>query len=128
MLRHQADAATLPWLEMLDRGRYTNSLRHSRNRDEWAAIFAAAGLRIARHQPFIPAAVARVYDIGLRPLFPVLMNLRETLQRCCPDDLPRLKQRWLETLTRHLLPLCDEAWQQRLSPGHAWHCFELVPD
>lgn len=125
MIYRFADRADVEWLRDLDRGRYENTRRHARSADEWQAVFHGSGFGVTRHERFIPALVNQVYDIGLRPLFPVLMHMHESLRECSAEKLQALKDHWVETMGYFLRPLCDTAWMERIGGEYMWHVFEL---
>jgi len=120
-----AGQADRQWLQDLDRGRYVNISRHARSLLEWEAVFRKAGLRVAKNSMFIPSLVGQVYDIGLRPMFPVFMNMYEKLSKLSREDLMDLKQHWIDTVYHFLAPLCDESWMDNMGMKRLWHIFEL---
>ena len=76
---------------------------------------------------FIPTLVAQVYDIGLRPMFPVFMNIYETLRKHSHEDLLEIKEHWIETVYYFLAPLCETEWMDKMGMRKTWHIFELRP-
>ncbi|MDH3974316.1 MAG: hypothetical protein OEV42_08555 [Deltaproteobacteria bacterium] len=120
-----ADKSTSSWLKNLDRGRYENASRHARILSEWEKVFGEGGLRITRHEQFIPAIVAKVYDIGFRPMFPVFMNMYEKLLTHSDEELLDLKKHWIETAFHFFSPLCDTGWMENMKMENGWHIFEL---
>src|SRR5207248_7290695 len=125
MLYRFKDHTEPAWIKDLDRGRYDNIARQARDLVDWTELFGEAGLTIARHDRFIPTVVFQVNDVGLRPLFPVLMDIYETLRQRTPDDWRRIKEHWIETAFHFLAPLCETDWMDRLNMGKVWHIFEL---
>jgi len=111
------------WLQSLDRGRFENASRNARTYKQFEEIFIRNGLRIIRHERFISPLIAKVYDIGFRPMFPVFMNMYEKLKHHSPGDLLDLKKHWIETVLYFFSPLCDVASQD--AKDKAWHIFEL---
>ena len=123
-----ADKADQKWLQDIDRGRYTNVSKQARSVAGWEDVFQRAGFQITRHGMFIPSLVGQVYDIGLRPMFPVLMNMYEKLRSHSVDDLLDLKAHWIEVAYHFLSPLCEVEWMENLGMEKLWHIFELRPD
>ena len=115
------------WLRNLDRGRYENSKASGKSLEEWTILFEANGLRIERYETFIPEIVAKAYDIGFRPIFPVFMNMYETLKTNSPDDFKELKKQWIDTVYDLISPLCESNWMDAKYPHakNAWFIFEL---
>lgn len=110
------------FLELLDRGRFTDNIRQAKPLKEWRAIFAQAGLEVERHHFHLSKLVIQAWDIGLRPLFPVLLEMANELQ---PERLVAIKARWIYILSRFVEPLLEI---DRSLPGDeqpAFHCFEL---
>jgi len=127
MFYKYANAENEVWLRNLDRGRYENSLASGRNFEAWQELFGAKGLHIENHEGFIPEIVAKTYDIGFRPMFPVFMNMFETLKEHAPEDLAELKRHWVSTVYDLGEPLCNTDWIDRKYPNveKAWFIFEL---
>ncbi|MFH1318653.1 MAG: hypothetical protein ABIH71_06530 [Candidatus Omnitrophota bacterium] len=111
------------WLKDLDRGRYENASRCARTLQQWGVTFGDKGLKIVRQEMFIPSIVAQTYDVGLRPMFPVFMNMYEKLRMFNQDDLLDLKRHWIDTAHHFLSPLCNDQWMKNMDK--AWHIFEL---
>jgi hypothetical protein len=114
------------WIEAIDRGKYENFVRNAHSYDEWTDIFAAAGLRIGAHVTFASPVVLRVYDIGLRPLFPVLSRMRTLLRQCSAEEFIQVKRHWVDTCAHFLRPLCGDDLNEGREQG-TWHAFELLP-
>lgn len=126
MLYRFKDRADPVWIKDLDRGRFGNIARNARDLTDWVQLFEAAGLTLTRHERFIPTVVFRINDVGLRPLFPVLMDIYETLRANGLEDWRRIKEHWIETAFHFLSPLCETDWMDRLNMVKVWHIFELT--
>lgn len=115
------------WLQNLDRGRYENTKASSKSFMEWQSLFKSHGLEITRHETYIPEIVAKTYDIGFRPMFPVFMNMYDTLKHSCAEDLLDLKKQWVATVCGLLEPLCVTDWMDDKYPDaeKASFIFEL---
>jgi len=90
------------WLAMIDRGR-KESYPRLFSADEWAVMLEAAGFQVVSCRPQVSWLHAHIWDIGLRPLSPVLMRMAGSL-----DEETRLsvKQEWIEVWEKLLSPLC----------------------
>jgi SAM-dependent methyltransferase len=115
------------WLASLDRGRYQNIGRQARTGEEWLRLFAETGLAVTGHEQFLPSMVFAINDVGLRPLFPVLMNIYEKLRGQSVEAWRDVKRHWLEVVGGYLTPLCQGDWVERASATKVWHLFELRP-
>lgn len=110
------------FLEKLDRGRFADNIRQARPHEAWAAMFARAGLRVKMHRMHLSKTTIQIWDIGLRPLFPVLLQIMDNLP---PEKLSAIKLEWVATLKQFLDPLMqmDNLLGQGEEP--AFHCYIL---
>jgi len=110
------------FLEMLDRGRFADNIRQAKSLDEWEAMFEQAGMKIERHHSHLSKLTIQVWDIGLRPLFPVLLEMSKELT---PEKLISIKAKWIQIMKTFIEPLLE---LDKTLPGNeelAFHCFEL---
>lgn len=124
-LLSRATEGNRTWLERLDRGKYLHLTQHARSEDEWYDFFDASGLRVTRVSPFLPAIVAQVYEVGLRPLFPALLEARELLLSLPKEEFLGFKRHWIEVLSNYLVPLCREDLPPSIGSQPLWFAFEL---
>jgi SAM-dependent methyltransferase len=110
------------FLEKLDRGRFKDNIRQARSAETWEAMFASAGLRVNVHNRHLSKIVVQAWDIGLRPLFPVLLKMVDALTG---HQLSGIKQEWIVILKQFLWPLVqmDDRLGQDEEPG--FHCYIL---
>lgn len=110
------------FLEKLDRGRFSDNIRQARSGETWEGMFHNAGLRVEKHVCHLSKTVVQIWDIGLRPLFPVLRRMVDTL---APVELPTIKREWVSTLRHFLEPIVrmDDRLGQGADP--AFHCYIL---
>ena len=116
------------WADDLDRGIHLNCTRHIHSLSEWRNFLAECGWSLNRYREIIPALVSQVYQIGLRPMFPVFLNMYHRLRTASPDHWRDLKTHWIETVKHFLTPLCDTAWLDRINQPKLWYLFELYPE
>jgi SAM-dependent methyltransferase len=93
------------WQVLMNRGRDQNNpgIRSAR---EWRVIFAANGVAdVEEERDIFPATIAHTWNIGLRPLFPVLNRMAAELRA---DSRQSIKEEWVEVWTELLLPLLTE--------------------
>ncbi len=110
------------FLEMLDRGRFADNIRQAKSLDEWQSMFECSGLKVERHHYHLSKLIIQSWDIGLRPLFPVLLEMSNELT---PNRLIEIKSKWIEIMKVFLDPLIEI---DKTLPGieqPAFHCFEL---
>ena len=88
------------WLEMIDRGRTANYPElHSDN--GWSTLIEQSGLAIVKKIPQISWLQAHIWDIGLRPLSPVLIEMANLLKH---EDRAKIKRKWIEVCDRLFQP------------------------
>jgi len=111
------------FLENLDRGRFADNLRQAHSSETWERMFRDADLRIKRHVAHLSKTAVQMWDIGLRPLFPVLHRMTEAI---APDQLPSIKDEFVATLRQFLGPIVamDDLLRQEEEP--AFHCYILM--
>lgn len=110
------------FLEKLDRGRFADNIRQARSGGAWVSMFDNAGLRVAGHVAHLSKTVIQIWDIGLRPLFPVLRRMTDCV---APGELRGIKREWVATLRQFLEPIVrmDASLGQGAEP--AFHCYIL---
>jgi len=110
------------FLEMLDRGRFADNIRQAKSLAEWKAMFKQAGLEIKRHHTHLSKLTIQTWDIGLRPLFPVLLEMANELS---PEKLVSIKEKWIQTMSAFIEPLIKIDKEISGDEEPAFHCFEL---
>jgi len=89
------------FLEIIGRGRFATWPALA-SREVWERRFERAGLEIADAHPFVTAAHARMWDVGLRPLAPLLVRMAKALS---PDTRSSIKRDWVDLFYELLAPL-----------------------
>lgn len=102
-LRRHAAALGDRFLDIIGRGRM-ETWPTLASRAEWERRFAAAGLIVLEETPFATSTHAHVWDIGLRPVAPMLIKMAAALT---PATRAEIKGEWVALLTDLLEPLCD---------------------
>ena len=107
------------FLSKLDRGRFGDNIRQVKSAETWESLFSSAGLQVKAHKQHLSKTIIQVWDIGLRPLFPVLRKMIVSLK---PDQLCAIKSEWVSTVKSFLEPL--SRMDDRLGQGKdpAFHC------
>ena len=85
--------AATKFLELLDFGRLANNIKVSKSGDEWENIFAQCGLDVATRRNYISGALARLWDIGLRPFSPFMIEMANKMER---EERAAIKARWVD--------------------------------
>jgi len=92
-------------LDLIGRGR-TECWPTLADRATWERRFARAGLRIRSATPFVTRTHAHLWDIGLRPIAPMLAKMANSLTA---QTRTAVKQEWVDLFCELLGPLCDPA-------------------
>lgn len=110
------------FLEMLDRGRFSDNIRQAKNENEWRSLFENAGLEVFRHSAHLSKLTIQIWDIGLRPIFPLLLEMANSLPQ---DRLLAIKEKWINTIGHFIEPLVALDASTTCGEEPAFHCFEL---
>lgn len=106
-------------LKLLNRGRRESSY-WTISYPELATLVRRIGFKLISHLYYLSPLTLRVWDVGLRPLFPVLIKMVGSL-----DDAARrsIKSEWIGTV-RPFLEELYEAERRSCDPG-GYHCVYL---
>lgn len=99
-------------LDIIGRGR-VQSWPSLTDRRGWESRFAAAGLEIRAATPFITETHAHIWDIGLRPIAPMLVKMANGLT---PQTRAGIKRDWVALFRELLTPLCRPDFSLRSRP------------
>ena len=121
----KANREDFGFLKYLDRGRHASNIKVAKSFKEWKAIIDKSGLRIVEHKTHLSKTVMQIWDIGLRPLFPVLIKLVRAVED--KERLLSIKQEYVELLMRFLQPIFELEMGGKLDQGQekAFHYFVL---
>ena len=110
------------FLELLDRGRMSDNIKQAKSMKEWKVIINNSNLKIIKHKMHLSKTIIQIWDIGLRPIFPLLYKMTSHLSN---DELLQIKKQWIETFMMFLEPLLENDFQLNLDVEPAFHCFIL---
>lgn len=127
MVMRHADRINPKWISYLDRGRYENASRSARSHVEWLMVFDSCRMEVKRHDMFLPAAINRIYEIGFRPMFGPLLQMRSSLLGLGAQELLKVKKIWVDRLLELTYPLLDSTLMESVDNKMLWHIFELQP-
>tara|TARA_B100001964_G_scaffold6989_1_gene7587 strand:- start:523 stop:816 length:294 start_codon:yes stop_codon:yes gene_type:complete len=71
---------------------------------DFASLAKRAGFDIVDHSYYLSPLLLKMWDIGLRPLSPLLIKMSNSLTQ---ENRKSIKMEWIETLKEFLLPLYD---------------------
>ena len=90
-------------LRLLNRGR-SECMHWTISYGDFASLAKRAGFDIVDHSYYLSPLLLKMWDIGLRPLSPLLIKMYNSLTQ---ENRKSIKMEWIETLKEFLLPLYD---------------------
>ena len=90
------------WLDIIDRGRLA-CWPTLGDRGTWEDRFASAGLDIVEATPFVTGTHAHIWDIGVRPIAPMLIKTMNAIHAHLRQEI---KRDWVDIFCDLLAPLC----------------------
>lgn len=113
------------FLKLIDRGRIQDNLKIVKTREEWETIIENAGLKIVSCVPHLSKTLIQIWDIGLRPIFPLLKKMTESLEHGCLMDI---KKEWVETFEKIGYPIIENDDLLLQGCEHTFFCYILVKE
>lgn len=98
------------FLELIDRGRISENLKIVKTYDEWKDIIERAGLEIIECVPHLSKSLIQMWDIGLRPIFPLLKKMTMHLDKKVSMEI---KKEWVELFQKIGEPIIDNEQLKR---------------
>jgi len=113
------------FLKLLDRGRHSSNIKVAKSYDDWKEIIDNSGLKIVDHKMHLSKTVIEMWDIGLRPLFPVLHKMVNAIEN--KDTLVEIKREWIDVFMNFLEPMFKLEMDRQLDQNRekAFHYFVL---
>ena len=90
------------FLDIIDRGR-RDCWPTVANRSQWETRFDQAGLSILQATPFVTRTHAQIWDVGLRPIAPLLVRMANHLT---PQTRDEIKRDWVALFQDLLEHIC----------------------
>lgn len=109
------------WLHLIDRGRSEN-IKLCQSYEQWSSDFDEAGFKVVKHRQYLSKTVIEVWDIGLRPISPLLIEMANKLPS---KDRIEIKKKWIDHLMPLVEPLCELSWLTDDEFPPAFHLFVL---
>jgi SAM-dependent methyltransferase len=94
------------FLDIIGRGRF-DCWPTLADRATWERRFGAAGLQVESATPLVTPTHARIWDIGLRPIAPLLVKMTAALSS---ENRLAIKREWVDLFHELLTPICDPAF------------------
>ncbi len=109
-------------LRLLNRGRSESSY-WTTSYEEYAALAKGIGFRVADHVTYLSPMTLRAWDIGLRPLSPVLIRMTRMLSE---EDRQSVKTEWMEICRPFLTEMIDLDSRSSEQGGYHFFCLEKL--
>ena len=110
------------FLDLIDRGRISDNIKHAKSFKEWKEIIDNSGLKILEHKMHLSKTTIQIWDIGLRPIFPLLHKMTSHLEA---NMFIEIKKQWIETFMKFFEPLYKNDFKLNSDIEPAFHCFIL---
>lgn len=102
-MRQHGDLLGDRWLNLMNRGRIECWPTVS-DRSTWESRFEDAGLEIVAEVPIATRTHAHIWDIGLRPIAPMLIKAMNAIH---PHLRSEIKRDWVDLFAELLRPFCS---------------------
>ena len=90
------------FLSLIDRGRISNNVKQAKSLSEWKSLFSEAGLSIVKYKMHLSSLTLKIWDIGLRPIFPELVKLFNKTNK---KNRIEFKKGLISTAKKYIYPL-----------------------
>ncbi|HWM49490.1 MAG TPA: methyltransferase domain-containing protein [Xanthobacteraceae bacterium] len=108
------------WLSLIDRNR-SNNIKHCHSQAEWLELFDSADLRSVSVSRYLSPLLLSIWDIGLRPISPILIEIANKLTA---SDRAKMKSKFVSTIRQFAEPIIANEKNQ-LDPAAGFFLFEL---
>ena len=90
-------------LRLLNRGR-SECMHWTSSYNDFVSLAKSVGFDVVDHSYYLSPRLLKMWDIGLRPISPLLVKMANSLTK---ENRRDIKMEWLETLTEYILPLYE---------------------
>lgn len=111
------------FLELIDRGRIKDNLKVVKTYQEWKKIIEEAGFEIEECVPHLSKTLIQIWDIGLRPIFPMLKRMT---QRIDTESLMEIKKDWIDLFLELGQPIIDNDVLLTQGREFCFFCFVIT--
>jgi len=109
------------FLSLIDRERISNNVKQVKSLGEWKSLFSAAGLSVVKYKMCLSSLTLKIWDIGLRPIFPVLVK---SFNKMNNKNKIEFKKDLISAAKKYIYPLLElENDAPNLQKG--FYCFVL---
>jgi len=111
------------YLNYFDRG-YGQLIHHCKSAKEWEAIFNRNGFSVADHHTYLSDPVMDIWNVGTRPIAPLLINLAKKLPA---EDRLEVKEEWIDYFLHFFQPIIEGEFGKSIPEEQAgFHFFVLT--
>lgn len=91
------------YLNFFDRG-YAQLIHHCYSTERWTSLYETHGFSVRRHRDYLTDPAMELWNIGTRPLAPLLINMSSRLSA---DERASCKAEWVEYFSDFLRPVIE---------------------
>jgi len=106
------------WAKILDRGIYKNVGKHCYTFEKWESIFNKIGFKIENHSNFLTEEFIKLWNIGLRPYSPFLIEMSNKLD---VNSRTKIKKR----VIKEMMPLLKSYVDYEMTKVGKNNCFHM---
>ncbi len=108
------------FLKLIDRGRIQDNLKIVKTKDEWETMIKESGFEIVSCVPHLSKTLIQIWDIGLRPIFPMLKKMTQNIET---DKLMEIKGEWIELFRKIGYPIIENDNLLVQGCEHTFFCY-----
>jgi SAM-dependent methyltransferase len=110
------------YYNFFDRG-YNGLIRHAYGSREWEALFEKNGFKVSRHIKYLTDPVMEIWNIGTRPISPLLIEMAAHLP---PEKRDQIKEEWVSYFSGFFSPIIAGEFGKTPREGeYAFHFYVL---
>lgn len=110
------------YLNYFDRS-YGHLIKHCYSTSMWSEIFENAGFSISTHRPYLTDSVMEIWNVGTRPIAPLLINMANNLDKSYRDEA---REEWKDYFSKFLTPIIEGEFDRNPEETEtAFHFFVL---
>jgi SAM-dependent methyltransferase len=110
------------YYNFFDRG-YNGLIRHAYCSREWETLFEKNGYKVTRHVKYLTDPVMEIWNIGTRPISPLLIEMAAYLP---PEKRDQIKEEWVRYFSGFFSPIVTGEFGKTPREGeYAFHFYVL---
>ncbi len=107
---------------MIDRGRFESNIKIVRPLEVWKQMVETVGFNIESIIPHLSKTLISIWDIGLRPIFPILKLMADSIDE---GKKYEIKKQWIESLKAFVLPIVENDIKKMQNEEGCFYCLIL---